>query len=344
MSEITLCNEKIGASIQVRLRPFRPEDAPAMVRCIRGEYEDTYFKRDFYTPENLVREHESGHITFLAAELVDGPVIGMLALKRFLPREDMCEIASQIFLPEYRGFHMAWPFFLYGMERMALMEGVSAAYCLPVLFHAVTQILMERLGLVPTGFFFGVFLMEQIHHSYPRDSNRKHPQGIMVMKQKKDDAGVLYLPPVHHAFAEGTYRDLGAAVRFAPGARELMGESELFFTNDPLQHSCHIHVDRGGADLVSRVREIMAQHPVPEQTFNLSLNASDESAVAAYEALLPLGFFFSGLQPLCSGREILALHHCGGTPICLEELYLTPKFRAVAQYVAPFYEGRVINP
>lgn len=335
----TLTNEKDGRCIQVQFRPFQDKDAPELIRCIRSEYADTYFKRGFYTPETLIRENASGHIRFLTAELSDGGVAGMLALKRFLPREDMCEIASQIFKSEYRGFHMAWPFFQYGMEQIDRMD-VSAVYCLPVVFHDITEVLMERIGLMPCGFAFSVFRMDVIHHSYPRDENFKHPQGIMVQPKSKRDGGRIFVPAEHSAFARDIYGSMKADCAPDSTAVPLTGESDLFFENDEIQKSCAIHVDRAGADLAARILAIRAANPEPLQTFNVFLNISDESAVAAYEALTALGFFFAGFQPLCSAREIMVLHDPGSVPLYLDSLALTPRFQRVRDYIKPFYEKR----
>ena len=330
-----LQNPEKGKSIRVRFRPFENKDAPEFIRCIHSEYGDTYFKRSFYQAETFIEENESGHIRFLTAELDNGEIAGMLAIKRFLPREDMCEIASAIFKQEYRGYHMSWPFLQYAMEIVDLMK-VSAAYCLPVVFHKITEVPMERLGLIPCGFIFSVFLMKNIQHSYPKDENLKHPQGVMIQMKDKKDAGVLFLPQVHLDFAAKLYGDLGAQFSFGSGQPELYGESQLFFVNDSLQQNCAIHVDHAGADLVSRILEIRAAHTAPYQTFNVFLNVSDDSAPIAYQEIIKLGYFFTGFQPLCSAREIMILHDPQNVPLHLDDFVLTERFHKVLDYIKLF--------
>ncbi|MCE5285609.1 MAG: hypothetical protein LLG02_07160 [Pelosinus sp.] len=334
-----LKNDKTGKTIRVRFRPFEDKDAPEFIRCIYSEYGDTYFKRSFYQAATLIKENASGHIRFLTAQLDNGEIAGMLALKRFLPREDMCEIASEIFKQEYRGYHMSWPFFQYSMEIMDTLK-VSAAYCLPVVFHEISEVLMERLGLIPCGFIFSVFLMQNIRHSYSRDHNLKHPQGVMVQMKEKKDAGVLFLPAVHQDFAAKLYNDLGAKVSFGRGQAELYGKSQLFFENDSVQQNCAIHVDYAGSDLATRILEIRAAHVAPYQTFNVFLNVSDKSAPAAYHALLRLGYFFTGFQPLCSKREIMILHDPQRVPLYVDTFKLTERFTEVLDYIRLFYQVR----
>ena len=48
-----LYNAKTGEKRRFILRPFAPGDERGMIACIRDEYGDSYFKRDFYDVEKL---------------------------------------------------------------------------------------------------------------------------------------------------------------------------------------------------------------------------------------------------------------------------------------------------
>ncbi len=220
--ELVLRNRE-GRRLSLVLREYRQGDEPGIIACIRDEYGDTYFKRSFYQPEWIRKEAESGHITFLVAETAaggaPGEIAGMLILKEFYPEESMCEIASQIFRKKYRGYGLAAPFFEYGLEILRFRH-YSAAYCLPVLFHDTTQRLLYRLGLRATGFVFQVFDMAGITHSYRRDRNRKHSQGVQIMALEKRDAGTLYLPPERWKLCREIYDVLGVTYRMGEASGE----------------------------------------------------------------------------------------------------------------------------
>lgn len=341
MNYIELSNG--SKKILVRFRRFQPNDSDKLIRCIQDEYGESYFKRNFYNADYLKSEYSNGHIIFLVAERDNGDIVGMLALKRFLPRESMCEIASEIFLKEYRGFKMAYPFFKYALRQIHLMKNVSAIYCLPVVFHDISQKLMERIRLTPCGFVFGAFLMSKIRHSYKFDENLKHPQGIMIHRLGKKDAGVLYLPQEHQDIASEIYNQLN--VKFKFGESKTVAKKTIYtYDNDEVQENCAIYIDIAGNDILEIVEEIQDSFQAQNQTFNIFLNISESGAIAAYESLKQIGYFFAGFQPLCSEREIMVLHNPRKVPINMQTLTLTPRFRYICDYIEKFYKERCKNP
>ncbi|MBD5502334.1 MAG: hypothetical protein HDR09_00870 [Lachnospiraceae bacterium] len=340
--------------ITVHLRLFRSGDENGMIACIRDEYGDTYFKTGFYDPEYLRREAEEGIITFLIAETDEDGIIGMMILKEFYPKESMCEIASQIFRKKYRGYGLAMPFFEYGM-KLLLSRNYSAAFCLPVLFHDVTQRLLYRLGMRATGLIMNVFDMDHITHSYNNGRNRKHSQGIQIRAVGKRDAGVVYLPEQHCAFCRDIYASLGAVftiatadIRRIPDSEEHEAQdrterlpiyTEMEYVNDDLQHSLTIDIRRAGSDLVKRITKLHTRYPLQgKQTAVVYINCNDPGAVWAYEVLQEMGYFFTGLKPLCSEREYIVMHHEGEVQIYFEDYWVSGEFANLIGYVETCYK------
>lgn len=327
--------------ISFSLREYRPGDEEGMISCIRDEYGNTYFKRDFYNPSYFKKETESGHITFLVAETKEGRIAGMLALKSFETGEGICEIASQIFRKEYRGYGLAFPFFEYGMEILERRH-YSAAYCLPVLFHDVTQRLLYRLGLRATGFLLNVFDMQRITHSYRNGRNTKHSQGIQVRAMEKRDAGKIYLPEEHRAFCRRIYESLEVAYCMAEEGTDegkIPSVSGLEFWQNERQSSLEIQLYSVGMDLEEQLQQIYRKFPlIRRQTANLLLNIGDENAVWAYEKLKGAGYFFTGLKPLCRNGEYMILHHPGEVAVHFQDYVLSEEFSCLAEYVRVQYE------
>lgn len=349
-TEQTLVLESRGKQpINVHLRLFRTGDENGMIACIRDEYGDTYFKTGFYDPEYLRKEAEEGVITFLIAETDEDGIIGMMILKEFYPKESMCEIASQIFRKKYRGYGLAMPFFEYGM-KLLLSRNYSAAFCLPVLFHDVTQRLLYRLGMRATGLVMNVFDMDHITHSYNNGRNRKHSQGIQIRAVGKRDAGVVYLPEEHYAFCRDIYASLGAVFTIATAdirripdnedreAQDWTGHlpiyTEMEYVNDDLQHSLTIDIRRAGRDLAKRITKLYTRYPLQgKQTAVVFINCNDTGAVWAYEVLQEMGYFFTGLKPLCSEREYIVMHHEGEVQIYFEDYWVSGEFANLIGYV-----------
>lgn len=340
--------------ITVHLRLFRPGDENGMIACIRDEYGDTYFKTGFYDPEYLRREAEEGVITFLIAETDEDGIIGMMILKEFYPKESMCEIASQVFRKKYRGYGLAMPFFEYGM-KLLLSRNYSAAFCLPVLFHDVTQRLLYRLGMRATGLVMNVFDMDHITHSYNNGRNRKHSQGIQIRAVGKRDAGVVYLPEEHYAFCRDIYASLGAVFTIAAAdirripdnedceaqdrTRQLPVYTEMEYANDDLQHGLTIDIRRAGRDLAERIMKLHTRYPLQgKQTAVIFINCNDPGAVWAYEVLQEMGYFFTGLKPLCSEREYIVMHNEGEVQIYFEDYWVSGEFANLIGYVETCYK------
>lgn len=331
----TLClKSRDGRKLTVTLRVYRPGDEDGMIACIRDEYGDTYFRRDFYHPSWLRAEAQSGRVTFLVAQTVVGEIAGMMLLREFVPTESRCEIAVQIFRKKYRGFGLAMPLFEYGMEIL-LSRNYSAAYCQSVVFHDTTQRLLYRMGLRATGFVLNMFDMEHMVHSYKNGRNTKHSTGMLIRAVGKRDAGRICVPAKHHDFCRKIYGSLGVRYLLAEkGGEELPPLCEMSCKQDDLQSSLEIQVSRIGADLPKRMAALHKKYPLKgKQTANLFLNISDQNAVWAYRILEEAGYFFTGLKPLCSENEYMILHHPGEVRIFFEDYVLSKEFQKIADYV-----------
>lgn len=338
-------------------REYREGDEEGIISCIRDEYGDTYFKRNFYDKAYLQKEAASGHITFLIAQVQaeesaagqtsdtamgqTGNTAGMLILKQFYPAETMCEIASLIIKKQYRGYGIAELFLKYGMEILQ-KRMYSAALCLPVLFHDITQRLLYRQGLRATGFLLNVFDLAQIEHSYRNGRNTKHSQGIQIKAAGKKDVGVLYFPPEHEDFCREIYDSLDVSYEICRKHREngekrnggVTGQSVLSCLQDKCQKSLEIRIQNVGADLRRQLRQIQCKYPlVGRQTANVLLNCNDSNCNWAYGILKHMGYFFTGLRPLCGEREYLVLHHPGQTQIAFEDYAVSDEFARLLAYV-----------
>ena len=338
MEFMTLKNIE-GKEISVRFRQFQPSDATEIVKLIRDEYGEKYHKRNLYDTDYIIRQNDSGALMFHVAEMVGGEVIGCLALKR---EGTAYSIATGIILKKYRRYGMFFPFAKYIAAQIRQLDKVSAIYCRMILYHDITQKLMARLGLKACAFVPSLILADKFQHSYDRDDNLKLTLGIMIRKVSKHDAGKIYLPVEQIKIAQDIYNSLKVKYELDSTENILAGESKISVDNDAVQQNCTIEIDFAGANLVNQIRAVHEKFSGDYQTFNIFLNVSDKSAVAAYNELVKLGYFFVGFKPICSDREIMILHNPRNVAIDFDKLKLIEEFEFLREYVKKMYGSRCL--
>ena len=91
-----LYNEQKNESVVFSMRPFASGDEQGLLECIRDEYGDSYFKRDFYDVGKL-REKAMGEDYVFFVEEAGGEIAGMEICALFTENgDDYIEPASQI--------------------------------------------------------------------------------------------------------------------------------------------------------------------------------------------------------------------------------------------------------
>ncbi len=334
LANLVLCRHRQKGARIFRIRKYKVGDEKGMIECIRSEYGDTYFRRTFYSVKHIRAEVEKGHMNFFIIQTMLGKIVGMAVLKESAQEEGMGEIASLIIKKEYRGYGLAEQMFAYVIKQ-AGKEDYGAVLSLPVLYHDMTQRLLCRQGFCGTGFLLNVFDGEQIVHSYDNGRNKKHSLGVLVMAQKKKNAGSLYLPPEHEGFCTDIYDRLGVTylAETAKDGKVLPTHTAFSCNNNEQQHSLEIRINKVGANMQAVIRQIHKQYPLAEkQTANVLLNINDKNAVTAYRILEKEGYFFTGLKPLCGEFEYLIMHHPGVVEIYPEDYTLSPEFRTLLSY------------
>jgi hypothetical protein len=100
------------------IRRLCPGDAAGVARLVEVVYEDTYYPRDLYDPEQIIRLNEAGKLVSVVALDSASEVIGHYALER--PHlEAIAESSDAIVRPEHRHHH------LMEQMRVLLREEVS---------------------------------------------------------------------------------------------------------------------------------------------------------------------------------------------------------------------------
>ncbi len=326
--------------ISVRFREFVENDSDAIVNLIHEEYGDKYQNKNFYDRDFIIQSHKEGKIIFFVAELEDGKIISCLNMQRNFPRDNYANMGTGIVSKAYRKFHLFQPLIKFVMEEIYKRREVSAICAYLVMYHEITEKLVDRLGLIPCGLVPQKVLVSNSQNSYAKGKNLKYTSVFAVTKVLQNDSGKIYLPVEHKSFAEKIYSALKVHREIISYKINLKGESKIFVEDFPEQKYSAIYVDDSGADLSEKIFEIESAHKDDLQTFNIFLNISDEKAVAAYEVLRGLGYFFAGFKPLGGNFEVMILHNPKKVPIHFEELKATDHYLPLKNYVKKCYDNR----
>lgn len=340
-TEKELCNTRTGERCVFTMRPYRPGDEAGMIACIRDEYGDSYFKRDFYDEEKLREKALGDHYVFFVAE-TSGEIAGMEIFVLFTENgDDYIEPASQIFKVRYRGYGLAEELVDYTFALARQMQP-KALFVHAVTFHSITQKVCGAQGMIPVGFRLGSFLAEKMENSYPKGRCPKHSEGIMILPVQKKDAGIVYVPERLWEYVSQRYERLGMTYSLCSKRQELpQTQAGLQVVTDELQRTVLITVLRSGADLGRQIAQIMAVHREPCWTYQVTLSADSGYAIAEYEQLHGMGFFFTGLKAACAQKEQFYMQWCGDLELHMEDYILTEEFVSVRDQIEHFYEERV---
>lgn len=335
-----LHNEHTNQTVTFTMRPFAPGDEPGLIACIRDEYGDSYFKRDFYDEKKLREKAMGDHYVFFVAE-ANSEIAGMEIFALFTENgDDYIEPASQILKQNYRGFGLAAELVAYTFPLAKAMKP-SALFVHAVTFHPITQWVCGEQGMIPTGFRLGSFLAEKMKNSYPKGRCPKHSEGIMILPVEKKDAKTVYFPRELHGYAREIYQSLGMHAELSDHREGFSSDRcELSVQTDELQRTVLIQLLRPGADLFEQIRALMAAHTDPYWTYQITISSNDSTAATVYEGLIDLGFFFTGIKAACGEKEQFYMQWCGNLELHMEEYVLTEDFQVLRDEIQKFYAGR----
>lgn len=335
-----LHNERTNETVEFTMRPFAPGDEWGMIECIRDEYGDSYFKREFYDPAKFLEKATGEHYVYFVAE-ADTKIVGMEIFALFTEYgDDYIEPASQIIKRSYRGYGLAAELVAYTFPLAKAMQP-KALFVHAVTFHRITQWVCGEQGMIPTGFRLGSFLTEEMHNSYPKGNCPKHSEGIMILPVKKQAAGKVYLPTELSAYAKRCYEQLGMTVTLCDREMELPRTPALLdIHTDELQRTVIVRVLQSGADLGTQIRVIMNSHKQPYWTYQITVSADCGYAIAEYKQLRELGFFFTGIKAACGEKEQFYMQWCGDLELHMEDYVLTDDFQLLRDEIKLFYDRR----
>ena len=306
------------------LRAAEPTDIPGIITCVREEYKDTYYRREFYDEEILKKNLDKYNIFLVCT---DDDICGIQSMIDMHPTDSYMEGATQIFKRKYRGLGLPSALVTYTYD-IAKKQDISCIYASTVTFHSITQGMCEKQGMIPVAFNFGSYITAQMGNSFDLGHSEKYAQAILVLPVKKQAAGKIFIDENIENVVSSLYQKLGVNYEIETTCTTPKEENSKIDVkvNDREQTIC-IRVNSIGQDLKTVVEDILKKHKGELWTTQLILSTSDVESVWAQKELKKLGFFFSGLRPLCNEKEQLYMQFIGRVKFYPEEFVLTDSFR-----------------
>jgi hypothetical protein len=279
------------------IRRLRPADAAGVARLVEAVYEDTYYPRDLYDPEQIVRLNDAGKLVSVVALDSAGQVVGHYALER--PHlEPIAESSDAIVRPDHRHHHL--------MEQMrvllreeAVRLGLTGLVGYPVTNHLFSQEAEEHFGAHPCGVALG--LWPRSFHNMPEPLPQRMSL-VIYFEYLRPPRQILHVATHHREMSARIYQHYGMPVEWQEGAPP-EGTGEIAVEYEAGVQVGTIGVRRVGADTAAAVRR--ARHELCEgrgaRVLSLELPLAQAGTAEVCRAAEEEGFFFSGLGPAFAG-------------------------------------------
>ncbi len=280
----------------VTIRRLRPDEAAGVTRLVQLIYEDTYYPRDLYDPEKIVRLNQAGRLVSVVAVDPAGEVVGHYALER--PHQAVvAEASDAIVRPDHRHQHILEQMRVLLREE-AIREGLAGLVGYAVTNHLFTQKAEEHFGAHPCGIALG--LWPRTFHNMAEPLTQRM-SFAMYFKFLRPVGPVVHVATHHQDMIARIYQQYGVAVELIPDA-PAAGAGVITLEHEPILETGLIQVRRIGADTVSAVqRTYQGLCDAGAKTISLELPLCQAGVAALCRSAEDVGFFFSGIGPAFAG-------------------------------------------
>lgn len=316
-----------GVAQDYTIRLLAPEDAIRVAQLMFRVYGYSYSNEDFYYPERLTHDLETGTQVSVVAVADNGELVGHVGVIR--PNcGPLAELGQLAVSPAHRG---------QGLRRRMgdrlqaeiLRLGLVGLYAEAVTIHTISQEASESRGLHVAG----IQLLDwqarfkQLRDLEPETSPQRESLVFYFKYLAPPAPALVCAPSRHREILAKIYHNLEAPVDFIfPSGRLGHGQVAVHYDRDT--GVGHIQVNRIGIDTLPEIEQArrdlcdLVGAPVVALDLPLAQGAAPHLADAA-EAV---GFFFSGVRPhTAPDGDCLRLQFLQAEPD-LTRLHLTSPF------------------
>lgn len=313
---------------KLELRNLLPEEATALVACLRRCYGESYVDPTLYDADGLERSMRAGLLHPLVAINENGEVVGHMSLTLRRAGDLTADAGTTLVDPRYRGLKIATAVSRL-LGRRAQELGLVGAHDYPVTVHAATQKLGAGFG-TDTGLLLDNMPAEVRFEQMDTEPGRSASL-------------IRYLP-----FSAAPPRDVFVAQRYRERLSELYARMRLtrrLLDGEPLRDAAdivarfdtnrailRIEVRAAGSDLDERVERATLEHS-SAHAVQIDLCLCDARAAAATDALREHGFFYGGLLPEYRDGDVFRLQRLAEPSTANVPVLSTPDQRELAAFV-----------
>lgn len=326
----------------IKIRNMKISEAIGVTRLISHCYGDTYFYRDFYSPERIAELNERGVMKSLVAvneldeiighmTLFKNESIGSVALSGTKENCRLGEPAMVMVRTDYR--HMG---ILNRMMNQMLKEDPSytenliGLFCPPISEHVYSQLAMYRYGFKDCGCLIGNYPSAEIINI----SSKKIQRLSLILTYyslQKCSNDIIYPPRQHRKIILEIYENLGIVPEWKTSQDNYADyacadTSVLKTVIVPILRNASIRVRKYGADIIETVKKQMREMLIKGvEVILLYISLNDPLTYKLTSEFEQLGFFFAGILPATSIGDALILQYLSASHFDYNNIQVTSK-------------------
>ncbi len=279
------------------IRRLQPNDAPALVECVRAIYGETYPCRALYDPREIVHHNESGEWQSAIALGETGRVIGHIALERY-GIGPVWEMGMAMVLPEYRSRGVRTQLFHF-LTDAAATQGIPGIFSEMGTTREPLRDFPRFTDAHPCGLTLGLW-PSAVKTNSPDSATVVRTSFLMFFRHRLPYSALtpLHLPDEYHSIAARIFAQWNFSVEFA-NPEPLPAQGELQLEPRSEWNSLFIRVPSVGRDVLVHLDQVCDQfHKSPDyESAYLEIPLAQNGADAICRHARSLGFFFSGIGP-----------------------------------------------
>jgi anti-sigma regulatory factor (Ser/Thr protein kinase)/GNAT superfamily N-acetyltransferase len=329
-----------GAAGDYAIRLLSPGDARSIAQLMYRVYGYTYSNVDFYYPDRLAHDLETGRHLGVVAVAGDGEIVGHVGVER-PDLGPLAELGQLAVAPAHRGQGLRKRM---GDRLQAEIRrlGLIGLFAEAVTIHTVSQQGSDSRGLFPTG----IKLLDwqahfkRLQYLYQGDTGTEEaPQreSLVFYFQYLSHPGAkaVCAPSRHREMLGKIYGNLKVELHFLEPSGAT-GPGRLAVHYDQTTGAGSIQVNRIGIDTLPAIYQARRDlcHMAGAKVVGLYLPLAQGGTPFLCEAAEAEGFFLSGVQPEFAGDgDFLRLQYLNA-PLDLERLHLSSPFaRELLEYI-----------
>ncbi|MEZ0325827.1 MAG: GNAT family N-acetyltransferase [Fimbriimonas sp.] len=282
---------------QYVIRRLIPKDAPQVSRLVYRTYGHTYDDEDYYYPDKIVAENETGAMVSIVAVHPGGEVVGHYALEQREP-PDLYEGSSAVVNPDHRGKGLMERMKAFGLEegRRLALKGV---YFLPWTIHTISQKANEHFGSKLCAINLSDTSPVAIK-GFEEESLAQRVSTVLYFTPLLElEPRSIFVPKRHQGMISKIYENLGLPFHFEEPTIESEGLTSISVSHLPHDQFAEIRVRHIGIDFGETLRHELREASLHQgcETVYLNLPLASPATPQAVEQAEKLGFSFLGIGP-----------------------------------------------